>query len=198
MRVTPMDEAKLIEKLRLIEALFEGATTEGEKIAAELARERLLKRLIILEKEDPPIEYRFSMADMWMRKVFVALLRRYGIKPYRYKGQRYTTVMAKVSRRFVDETLWPQFQELSDTLHSYLSEVTERIVTQVIHQDSSEAAVVDDPLQLSSVSNNVEPERASSTDSSKGFIPPSESEKSNPPESSQKKKRKKHRKRKRR
>ncbi len=44
------------------------------------------------------------MGDMWSRKVFVALLRRYGIRPYRYKRQRYTTVMAKVSKKFVDRT----------------------------------------------------------------------------------------------
>ena len=112
-----MNEQKLIEKLRLIEVLFSGAATKGEKVAAERASERIRERLRLLEKEEPPIEYRFSMADMWSRKVFVALLRRYGIKPYRYRRQRYTTVMAQVSKRFVDETLWPEFQELSETLH---------------------------------------------------------------------------------
>ena len=85
---------------------------------------------------------------MWARKLFVALLRRYGLTPYRYKGQRYTTVMARVSKRFVDETLWPEFQAYSETLQLYLADVTERVISQVIHQDSSEAAVVEAPLQL--------------------------------------------------
>jgi hypothetical protein len=143
-----MDEAKLIEKLRLIEALFAGATTEGEKVAAERARSRILERLKLWEKEDPPVEFRFSMTDMWSRKVFVALLRRYGFLPYRYSGQRYTTVMVRVSKRFVDETLWPEFQEISETLQSYLSDVTDRVVHQVIHQDSSEAEVIEKPKQL--------------------------------------------------
>lgn len=67
-----MDEARLIEKLRLIEALFSGATTEGEKVAAERARERILERLKLWEKEDPPVEYRFTMADMWSRKAISA------------------------------------------------------------------------------------------------------------------------------
>ena len=40
-----MNEAKLIEKLRLIEALFAGGATEGEKFAEEMGRERILKRL---------------------------------------------------------------------------------------------------------------------------------------------------------
>jgi uncharacterized surface anchored protein len=88
------------------------------------------------------------MADMWSRKAFVALLRRYGIRPYRYSGQRYTTVMARVSKSFVDTTLWPEFREISETLRSYLSDVTDRVVRQVIHQDSSEAEVIEKPEQL--------------------------------------------------
>ncbi len=56
--------------------------------------------------------------------------------------------MAKVAKRFVDDTLWPEFQELSQTLRTYLSEVTDRMVGQVIHRDSSEADVVEEPHQL--------------------------------------------------
>jgi len=137
-----IDEAGLIERLRLVEALHAGAATEGERMAAEAARQRILDRLRLREAEDPPVEYRFSMGDMWSRKVFVTLLRRYGIKPYRYSGQRYTTVMARLSKKFVNETLWPEFQEISEVLRAYLSEVTDRVVSQVIHQDSSEAEVI--------------------------------------------------------
>jgi hypothetical protein len=39
-----MDEAKQREKLAWIEALFAGATTEGERVAAE-ARRRIQQRL---------------------------------------------------------------------------------------------------------------------------------------------------------
>ena len=143
-----MDEAKLIEKLRLIEALFAGATTEGEQVAADHARQRILERLRSMETEDPPVEYRFTMGDMWSRRVFVALLRRYGLRPYRYRRQRYTTVMVRVSKGFVDETLWPQFERLSDTLQEYLSEVTDRVVVQVINEDLSEAVVLSEPQAL--------------------------------------------------
>ena len=143
-----MDEANLIEKLRLIEALHAGTTFNGEKIAAERARDRILKRLALCEKEDPPVEHRFPMTDMWARKVFVALLRRYGIQPYRYRRQRRTTVTAMVSGRFVEETLWPEYLELYETLRVYLSEVTDRVVQRVIHQDSSEVEVSEEPKQL--------------------------------------------------
>lgn len=144
-----MDEAALIEKLRLIEALHTGAATDGERVAAEQAKQRILKRLADCERDDPPIEVKFTMRDMWSKRVFLALLRRYGITPYRYKRQRHTTILARVSRRFVDETLWPEFVDLVTTLESYLSEVTDRVVARVIHKDSSDASVVAEPPRLS-------------------------------------------------
>jgi hypothetical protein len=134
-----MDEHKLIEKLLRIEALHAGATTRGERVAAARAMHRILEHLRDIQEEDPPIEYRFSMPDPWARKLFLALLRRYGLKPYRYHRQRYSTVMVRVPERFVDETLWPEFQELQGTLSEYLAEVTERVISQAIHADSSEA-----------------------------------------------------------
>lgn len=143
-----MNEARLIEKLKSIEALFAGATTKGEREAAERARERIMARLAELEKEDPPIEYQFTMADEWSRRVFLALLRRYGLKPYRYRGQRYTTVMTRVSKRFVDETLWPEFNAISEQLARYLAEITERVVKRVLEADGSEALEIERPKQL--------------------------------------------------
>ena len=153
-----MDEVKLKEKLRLIEALFAGAKTAGEKDAADRARQRILERLRSVEASDPPIEFKFTLRDMWQRKIMVALMRRYGLKPYRYRGQRYTTVMARVPGRFVHETLWPEFQEISVTLHTYLSEVTERVVSEVICRDNSEADVLDDPPQLLGARDSAYPE----------------------------------------
>lgn len=137
-----MDEEKLIKKLRSIEALFSGATTTGERVAADRARQRILDRLREMERVDPPVEYRFTMSDVWAKRVFLALCRRYGLEPYRYRGQRRTTVMLRVSRGFVDQTLWPEFKQLSETLRVYLAEVTDRVVAEVIHEDASEAREV--------------------------------------------------------
>lgn len=135
-----MDERKLIEKLMRIEALHAGAATQGERVAAARAMQRILERLREIQGEDEPVEYRFSMPDPWARKLFLALLRRYGLKPYRYYRQRYSTVMVRVPERFVDETLWPEFEALRGTLYEYLGEVTDRVISQAIHADSSEAA----------------------------------------------------------
>lgn len=137
-----MNEKKLTEKLKRIEALFAGATTDGERDAAFNALQKIRDRLNEIKREDPPVEYKFSMADIWSRKLFLALLRRYDIKPYRYYRQRYTTVMARIPKSFVDETLWPEFEELNKTLRQYLEEVTNKIIGETIHSDSSDAEVV--------------------------------------------------------
>jgi hypothetical protein len=134
-----MDEAQLIEKLRRVENLFAGAATEGEREAAASALDRMRRRLEELQRSDPAVEYKFALNHIWSRRLLLALLRRYGIRPYRYSGQRHTTVMVRVSRRFVEETLWPEFQELDKVLHAYLSETTERVIREGLDADSSEA-----------------------------------------------------------
>src|SRR6266446_4525715 len=70
-------EAQLREKLRKIEALFAGAGTAGERLAAEAALERFRERLAELGRQDPSIEMQFSMPDQWSRHLFLALCRRY-------------------------------------------------------------------------------------------------------------------------
>jgi len=143
-----MDESKLLERLRLIEALHAGATSAGERIAAAEARTRIQQRLAGLTKEDPAVEFRFSLVDGWSRKLFAALCRRYEVKPYRYRGQRRTTLMVRAPRRFVEDTLWPEFQELSAVLRTHLEEVTDRVISAAIHADVSEASEVAEPARL--------------------------------------------------
>ena len=69
----------------------------------------------------------------------VEKLRRHGIHPYRYRGQRRTTVMARLSRAFVNETLWPEFQELQSTLAAYFDALTDRVIEQALEVRAGEA-----------------------------------------------------------
>jgi len=133
------DFRRLIEKLTLIEALHSGATTPGERTAAENARQRIKDKIAQFKETDPPVEYKFTLRNTWSRRLFVALLRRYDINPYRYYRQRYTTVMAKVSKTFVDKTLWPEFLELDRELTTHIDKIAEKIINESIFGDSSEA-----------------------------------------------------------
>lgn len=139
------DESALRKKLHKIEALFAGAATTGEQSAAEAAIERVRARLAELERRDTPIEIQFSLPDQWSRQLFLALCRRYGLKPYRLYRQRLTTVMLRVPKGFADQVLWPEFQELNKALMQYLSEVTTRIIRDEVHRDTSEATEVTQP-----------------------------------------------------
>ena len=135
-------EAQLRDRLAKIEALFAAAGTDGERLAAQAALDRVRARLVELEKRDPPVEMQFSMPDQWSRRLFVALCRRYGLAPYRYRRQRLTTVMLRVPRGFVDQALWPEFQELNQVLVAYLNELTLRVIREEVHADASEASEV--------------------------------------------------------
>ncbi|MBS0204359.1 MAG: hypothetical protein JSS49_15755 [Planctomycetes bacterium] len=141
------DEVRLLEKLRKLESLFAGAYADGERIAAANAIDAIRTRLENLRNSDPPIEFTFTLQDTWSRKLMLALMRRYGIIPYRYRRQRHTTVVARVPKSFVDQTLWPEFQQFSEVLRKYLDEVTNRIIGEALGSDTSEAETrVDDAL----------------------------------------------------
>ena len=132
-------EQQLREKLRKITALFEGAATEGERQAAAAAIDRIRKALGGAVRSQPLPETKFSFTDQWQRRLFTALCRRYGLEPYRYKGQRYTTVVVRAPREFVDRTLWPEYVELQAALHAYLNEATERIIREEVFGDTRDA-----------------------------------------------------------
>lgn len=133
-------EQELRDKLRRIEALYAGATTAGERMAAAAAMDRIRKRLNETERVERPVEYKFTLADGWSRKLFVALCRRYGLHPFRYARQRHTTVMVNVPASFVESTLWPEFQEIQSALEQYLQSATDRIIREEVFRDSGEAA----------------------------------------------------------
>jgi hypothetical protein len=141
-------DARLREKLRKIEALFAGAGTEGERLAAEAALARLRARLEEIGRSEKPIEFQFSVPDTWSRHLFLALCRRYGISPYRYPRQRRSTVVLRAPRRFVEDVLWREFEELDTELRAYLQEVTLRMIRDDIFADTSEAPEVNVPPAL--------------------------------------------------
>lgn len=132
-------ERELREKLRKISALFEGATTQGEREAAAAALDRIRSALAAAEKTDQSVEFNFRLPDRWNRQLFLALCRRYGLKPYRYPRQRRSTVVVRVPKSFVRQTLWPEYMEISQALDEYLSEATERIIQEEVFGDSGEA-----------------------------------------------------------
>jgi len=131
----------LFEKLRRMEALHARTTFDGERQAAEQALESLRQRLRELSKNET-IEMTFTMGDGYSHRLFLAMVRRYGIKPYRYRGQRRTTVVIRAPKSFIDDTIWPAFQELNAELHSQLRDITAKLIAESVWEDSSDAGEI--------------------------------------------------------
>lgn len=125
--------------MRKIAALFEGATTPGERDAAAAAIDRIRAVLSTAERTEKTIEMSFRLPDRWNRRLFTALCRRYGLKPYRYPRQRYSTVVLRAPASFINGTLWPEFLQIKTALDEYLHEATERIIREEVFGNSEEA-----------------------------------------------------------
>jgi hypothetical protein len=138
----------LRDKLRKIEALFAGGATDGEKAAAGAAAQRIRDRLGQAASTEKPAEVRFSIPDAWSRHLFIALCRRYALRPFRYRRMHRQSIIVKAPRSFIDKVLWPEFQELNAALVAYLSEITERVIREEVHGETGEADEVDEPARI--------------------------------------------------
>jgi hypothetical protein len=140
------ERKRLLDKLRRIEALHLGAFTDGERDAAAEAMRRVKARLALVAATDPPTEYRFSIENVWSRKLFVALLRRYELKPYRYHRQRASTIMVRLPKS-IATPLWNEFVELDGALREHLDEVAAQVIAEAISPDTAELTEVRGQLE---------------------------------------------------
>ena len=127
----------MIEKIRKVEALYHATNSQGEATAAQTALQKLRSQLDAAP--EPLVEYQLSLADPWKRQLFLALARRHGFKPYRRYRQRFSSVMIKVSNKYMEQVLWPEYEQLAKLLHNYLADATQDIITRAVHKDISEA-----------------------------------------------------------
>ena len=142
------EEEKLRRKLHKIETLFADTLNSGEKLAAQEAIIRIKEKINRLAATESFIEIRFSLQDRWPRQLFIALCRRYGLKPYRYVRQRNSSVMLKAPESFVNNVLWPEYQALNAELIAYLDNITKKIIQEEIHNDVTEPDQVAEPIAL--------------------------------------------------
>ena len=130
------------DRLAKLEALFARGATEGERAAAGAALERMQARLDLggggTSKAEPEIEMQYSLPDVWAVKLFVALCRKHGVKPYRYPRQRRTTVMVRVRKAEFEHTIAAEFQSLHRELTGYFSEMVEHLIANVMQSDGDD------------------------------------------------------------
>lgn len=141
-------EQALREKLRKIEALFSGGATKGEKMAAGAAAERIRARLKETTGKEKPVEIRLSVPDPWSRQLFIALCRRYGIRPYRYPRMRRQSIVISAPQSFIDDVLWAEFEQINEALMDYLAEITDKVIQEEVFGSTEDAEVVAETPEL--------------------------------------------------
>jgi hypothetical protein len=138
-RVT--ESANIAARLAKLEALFARGATEGERAAAGAAIERLRARLAEAARtaREPEIEVQYSLPDVWSLKLFLALCRKAGVRPYRYPRQRRTTVVVRVQRSVFERTVMAEFDALHDELTAAFADLVDHLIADVMHGDADEA-----------------------------------------------------------
>jgi len=130
----------LLDKLQKIQALIDRASSEGERQAAELAKQRLHDRLHE-DRNARIIEYRVTSHSKWEKKLFTAVCKKNGFKPYRYARQKYTTTMVRASKSIMDEVLWPQYKKYTDLLREMVDTIALDLIDK-IYTDNSEETII--------------------------------------------------------
>ncbi len=128
-------EQILIEKIKKVEALIERSSNEGERDAALRAKERLLQK-----QQSEEFEFTIHVEDQWHKKLFLALCYKYGLRPYRYYRQKYTTIMVRVPKNFMNNVLWKEYLEYTELLAGLLGEITDNLISR-IHTPEEEMVI---------------------------------------------------------
>jgi hypothetical protein len=118
----------LADKISKIEALIAGTSSDGERKAAELAKQRLQEKTAA-----QPIEYSVRVDGLWKKKLFMAICQKYGLSTYRYSGQKRTTAMVRVSKSFMDQILWPEYNRHAQAFDEFALEIMSDLIAK-IHQ----------------------------------------------------------------
>ena len=140
------DDQQIREKLRKIKSLFAGASSQGERDAAQAAINRLNDRINTGDSrkqvEDPPVEFRFSLENSWSLRLFLALCRSKGCRPYRYPRMRRTSVCVRIGAQALKTGLWPEYLEMNRELTQHLGALADQIIADCINSDRSDAEVI--------------------------------------------------------
>jgi hypothetical protein len=131
-------DRELRAKLAKLEELFRRAGSPGERAAAEAAIDRLQGRLRESEDLDPEVELKFSLPDGWSVRLFIAVCRKHGLRPFRYARQRNTTVMIRARQRAFDRLVWSEFSRLQTELEIYFEEVVDHLITDAMRADGAQ------------------------------------------------------------
>ena len=127
----------LADKIRKIEALIAGAKSEGERQAAELAKQRIQGKV-----ESKPIEYTVRVASFWGKQLFRAICHKHRLQTYRYARQKYTTTMVRTSKSFMDSVLWPEYKKYDAIFKELAEDIVKSLISQIFQSEKEEEEII--------------------------------------------------------
>ncbi len=134
-----MKEHDLVMRMRQVEAdLAPAPTPLADGQPGPDARQRIAMRREAIEQTDPPMEHHFQVKDAAERRLLAALLRRYGLTPYRYPRQGENDLMVRMSLSFEDELLHPIRAALQREWAAFRLAAMERVAAEALHWDTSD------------------------------------------------------------
>ncbi len=132
--------SSVLDKLSKIEALIQRASSEGERQAAQYAKERVLAK-ISERQASIPIEYKVSNDSPWKKRLFVALCAKHGYKTYRYSRQKRTTAQVRVPKNIMEEVLWPEFLRYAKILEELVEEIMKDLTNKIHNVQEEEVEI---------------------------------------------------------
>lgn len=129
-----------LDKLAKVEALLQRASSEGERQAAQLAKERILARISDIHV-NRPIEYKISLDSPWKMRLFRTVCAKHGYKTYRYVRQRRTTSHVMIAKSMMEEVLWPEFLRYSKVLEELVEDILKDLTDKIHHVQEEEVEI---------------------------------------------------------
>ncbi|NGX58744.1 MAG: hypothetical protein K940chlam3_01652 [Chlamydiae bacterium] len=75
------------------------------------------------------------------KKLFGAVCRKNGFDTYRYRRQKYTTSMVSVSKKIMDDVLWPEYQKYCTLLREMVDEIANDLIDRIHLNDEEETVI---------------------------------------------------------
>jgi len=133
----------IADKIRKIEALIAGAKSDGERQAAEFAKQRLQEKIT-----PQPIEYTVRLHSRWEKKLFVAICKKHGLQTYRYARQKYTTAMIRIAEPFMNSVLLLEYKKYADILHKLTEEISNDLIAKIHLVNDEDEAIIAGELPM--------------------------------------------------
>ena len=117
------------ERPARVEALFRRSGSPGEQAAAGAAMDRPRCRPGNADEDGgPETGLQFSLPDMRSVRLFVAVCRKHGLRPFRYPRQRRMTVMARARERSLGRVVRAEFSQPQTQLEIHFQNVADYLI----------------------------------------------------------------------